>query len=148
MLRTKNTKSKNMFSIAHFHFSKNRINLWKCLPFQSHNTQNSEEFHQNIFWLLTNIFIHKSYAACLSTKLYVLQYKSIERLIKNISVICIRKTNIIPSPPRLVVLSFDDDIRLQRQFVTNISHNCPRLSYTNKQIEHQSMFLQETSHIV
>lgn len=61
--------------------------------------------------------------------------KNLSRLITNISYLHL----IIPRPPRIVVPSFDDDIRLQRWFVTNISHNCPRLSYTNKQIEHKSM---------
>ena len=35
--------------------------------------------------------------------------------------------------PSLDVPRFDDDIRLQRWFVANTSHNCLRLSYTNKQ---------------
>ena len=49
-MRTKKTKSKNMFSIAHFHSIKIvEINLWKCLPFPLYYTQNSKQFHQNIF---------------------------------------------------------------------------------------------------
>ena len=45
------------------------------------------------------------------------------------------------SPPSLDVPRFDDDIRLQRWFVANTSHNCLRLSYTNKQID---VLMQET----
>ena len=38
-------------------------------------------------------------------------------------------------PLPLIVPSFDNGIRLLLWFVTNTSHNCPGLSYTNKQTD-------------
>ena len=123
-----------MFSIAaHFHFTKS-YQFVELLTFPKlRHTQNTQhflkKFHQNVFWL-TNIYIQE--LCNLLIKLYALQSrnKSVQKFRS------VMHSGQWDCPPPLAVPSFDNDIRLLLWFVTNTSHNCPGLSYTNKQIKH------------